>query len=155
MSKLVQKDMYGEADFEANKATQEPLEDIERIKMVNKLKEKILTEIDKRLKLFINEMDSSISMEDYIFSVNESFSLYKLKLFVKSIYSFNGKKWGNYIISKKKLDIWLQDDYNFVINYLVLAEENEYNIIPMLNDSFFQYRFTSIIDMVKMEDEQK
>lgn len=125
------------------------MEDNERIKKVNKLKEKILSEIDKQLKLFIIEMDSSIPMEDYIFCVNESFSLYKLKLFVKSKYSFKDKEWGNYIISEENLDVWLQYDYNFVINYLVLAEENEYNIIPMLNDSFFQHRFTNIIDTIK------
>ena len=125
------------------------LEDIERMKKVNKLKEKILTEIDKRLKLFIVEIDSSIPMEDYIFCVNESFSLHKLKLFVKSKYSFIDKEWGEYIISEENLDIWLQDDYDFVLNYLILAEENEYNIIPMLNDSFLQHRFTNITEMVK------
>lgn len=80
------------------------LEDIERMKKVNKLKEKILTEIDKRLKLFIVEIDSSIPMEDYIFCVNESFSLHKLKLFVKSNIALLTKNGENILFQKK---IWI------------------------------------------------
>lgn len=127
----------------------------DRIKKVNILKKKILKEIDDRLKLFISEMDDGLQMEDFIFYVNESFSLHKLKLFIESEYSFIEKQYGIYIISEKNLDIWLQDDYCFVINYLILAEQYGYNIFPMLNDKYFQIQFTNIMDIVRWDNKNK
>lgn len=126
----------------------------DRIKKVNILKKKILKEIDDRLKLSISEMDDGLQMEDFIFYVNESFSLHKLKLFIESECSFMERQYGEYIVSEKNLDIWLQEDYDFVINYLILAEEYGYNIFPMLKDKYFQIQFTNIMDIVRWDNKK-
>lgn len=59
-----------------------------------------------------------------------------------------------YVINDLYLNIWLQDDYSFVDTFLYKLEfetkiECSYsNMYPYLNDNYFGYNFTDIVDEV-------
>ena len=53
-----------------------------------------------------------------------------------------------YTIREENLDIWLQEEYYFVGNFLIKAEENSFNVFPLLNDHYFGHYFTNILDKI-------
>lgn len=84
--------------------------------------------------------------ESFEFAVKNSFALIKLRDYINNPVSFN-QIWNNgYIISDLHIDMWLQEDYSFAFNFLYNVEEHNYDIIPLLNDNFFELYFTDIVD---------
>lgn len=115
----------------------------ERDEKIAKLKKKILNEIDSLLERYKAEASQAESFE---FAVKNSFALIKLRDYINNPVSFN-QIWNNgYIISDLHIDMWLQEDYSFTFNFLYIAEEHNYNIIPLFNDNFFELYFTDIVD---------
>lgn len=60
-----------------------------------------------------------------------------------------------YVVSEKTLNVWMQKDYNFIYNYLDKAEENEYNVFPLLNDKFFGYEFLNSFDYILYNEREE
>ena len=60
-----------------------------------------------------------------------------------------------YVVSERSLNVWMRKDYNFIYNYLDKAEENEYNVFPLLNDKFFGYEFTNSIDYILYDEREE
>lgn len=135
-----------------------------RLEKVRKVKNKILSEIDDRIcaykKLFtINEKTTE---EDYNFFISENFALLELKKYLKKdncFMSYEAKYLDKdivvYVVSERTLNVWMRKDYNFIYNYLDKAEENEYNVFPLLNDKFFGYAFTNNIDYILYDEREE
>ena len=123
-----------------------------RDEKIIKLKNKILNEIDALLKKYkTTAVQAESSMETFEFVVKDSFVLLKLKDYVSNPASFNQMRDKNYIISNLHIDMWLQEDYIFAFDFLSNAEDHDYNVIPLLNDNFFEFYFTDIVDEVLYE----
>ena len=125
----------------------------QREEKVTKLKEKILKEIDSLLYRFkIAASETEASMIDFEFDVKRSFALFKLREYINNPASFN-QTWGKgYIIIKDlHINMWLQEDYTFAFDFLGKAEENDYNVFPLLNDEFFELHFTNIVAEILYE----
>lgn len=115
----------------------------ERDKKKIKLKKKILKEIDSLLEMYKAEASQT---EIFEFAVKNSFALIKLRDYTCNPASFNQMWNKSYIISDLHIDMWLQEDYSFAFNFLYNVEEHNYDIIPLLNDNFFELYFTDIVD---------
>lgn len=131
---------------------------------VKRLKTKILTEIEKELEIIKVEMNEYLSNDDvFDYLVKRSFALLYLKQYIEEEYTFMSYEYQDkdiiiYMVSDKYLEIWLQEDYSFVFNFLFEAEENGFNIFPLLTDHYFGYHFTNIFDSIlydKKMEEQK
>ena len=131
---------------------------------VKRLKTKILTEIEKELEIIKMEMNEYLSNDDvFDYFVKRSFALLYLKQYIEKEYTFMSYEYQDkdiiiYMVSDKYLEIWLQEDYSFVFNFLFEAEENGFNIFPLLTDHYFGYHFTNIFDSIlydKKMEEQK
>lgn len=126
---------------------------------VKKLKTKILKEIDEKSNRIKAEIDDSEEFEEFEFLNSLLFALFKLKRYIENEYTFMSYEAQYldmdiiiYTISDKNLDIWLQEDYYFVGNFLLQAEENGFNIFPLLNDHHFGYHFTNIFDDIVYDE---
>lgn len=139
-----------------------------REEKINRLKDKIFAEIDKctkRIKEDIKQylINNEDDLEDWDFIITEEFSLLRLKEFLESEYSFNSIEARYekddiiiYQISDEDLNIWLQEDYNFTLNFLSKIEhEGFYDVYQILNDRFFGYEFTNIFDKIQYKDKLK
>lgn len=115
----------------------------ERDEKIIKLKKKILKEIDSLLERYKAEASQA---EIFEFAVKNSFALIKLRDYTCNPASFNQMWNKGYIISDLHIDMWLQEDYSFAFNFLYNVEEHNYDIIPLLNDNFFELYFTDIVD---------
>ena len=115
----------------------------ERDKKIIKLKKKILKEINSLLEMYKAEASQT---EIFEFAVKNSFALIKLRDYTCNPASFNQMWNKSYIISDLHIDMWLQEDYSFAFNFLYNVEEHNYDIIPLLNDNFFELYFTDIVD---------
>lgn len=115
----------------------------ERDKKIIKLKKKILKEINSLLEMYKAEASQT---EIFEFAVKNSFALIKLRDYTCNPASFNQMWNKSNIISDLHIDMWLQENYSFTFNFLYNAEEHNYNIIPLLNDNFFELYFTDIVD---------
>lgn len=123
-----------------------------RDEKIIKLKNKILNEIDALLKKYkTTAVQAESSMETFEFVIKNSFVLLKLKDYVSNPASFNQMRDKNYIISNLHIDMWLQKDFAFAFNFLIDAELHNHNVIPLLNDNFFEFYFTDIVDEVLYE----
>ena len=124
-----------------------------REEKVRKLKIKILAEIEEELE-FIKEELKVCTIPFEVF-VKRSFALLNLKEYISGEYAFMDYE-AKYIdidtviykISDECLNVWLQDDYYFVGNFLYQAKERQYNIFNMLNDKYFAHNFTNIYDFI-------
>lgn len=137
-------------------------DEIVRREKIRKLKEKIILEIEKRISNYKKGLQSKIEDELFNYYIKECFVLLELKQYLESDYCFmryeakyNDKDIVIYMVSDKDLDIWLQKDYSFVENYLLKAEEAEYNIFSILNDKYFGYNFTNIFDRILYDEKQR
>lgn len=99
-----------------------------RQEKVNKLKSKILSDINKKIDVCKFELHSDTTLdEDYSFWVYRCFYLLELKKYIEGKYTFmcwtyeyEDKDIRIYVINDLYLNIWLQDDYSFVIHLLIL-----------------------------------
>lgn len=118
-----------------------------RDEKIAKLKEKILKEIDSLLERYKTAAaQADFSVGNFEFAVKNSFALIKLRDYINSPVSFNQIRNKGYIISDLHIDMWSQEDYTFAFDFLSNAEEHDYDIIPLLNDNFFELYFTDIVD---------
>lgn len=132
-----------------------------RYDKVLKLKKKILKEIETELRRIKTEMSVN-STDDFDYCVKQSFSLLRLKqyleagdCFMRYAARYEDSDVIVYLVSVKDLDIWLQEDYSFVTNFLLAAKEHKYNVFPLLNDRYFGGSFTNVIDSVLYDEKQK
>ena len=132
-----------------------------RIEKVKKLNRKILSEIDDLLRKYRNGLSKNLNDIGFEFCVRRSFALLELKKYVENEYSFmsyEAKDYNNdivvYTISDKDLNIWLQEDYSFVIRFLVEAEGVDYDVSQLLNDKYFGYSFTNISESILYDKRQ-
>jgi hypothetical protein len=124
----------------------------ERDKKIIKLKKKILKEINSLLEMYKAEASQT---EIFEFAVKNSFALIKLRDYTCNPASFNQMWNKSYIISDLHIDMWLQEDYSFAFNFLYNVEEHNYDIIPLLNDNFFELYFTDIDEALYKQKLQK
>ena len=127
-----------------------------RIEKVKKVKDKILTEIEDQLKKYKNVIsEQGIPNDSYEFCVKESFVLYVLRdflikenCFMSYAREYKEKDIILYVVSDEDLSIWLQDNYSFVTNYLIKAEEADYCVFSFMSDKYFGHCFTNPFDAV-------
>ena len=126
-----------------------------REEKVKRLKIKILSELTKELNATKEDMKWCIvdGDDDFDFLVKRSFALLHLREYIEDDLTFF--KWESqypnrdviiYKVSDDELNIWLQDDYSVMFHFLTQAEIYGYDIFHMLNDDYFGYHFTSIMD---------
>ena len=143
----------------------ERISDIEnRQILVNKLKNKINKEIKIHRKNH-NELYKYNDDKDYVVNqiIKEEFAMIKLKEYLDYEYSFMDysikyydKDVVIYYIDIDLINIWLQDTFNFVNNYLDKADEHNYNdILSILNDKYLGNEFTSIFDTALYKEKNK
>lgn len=143
----------------------ERISDIEnRQILVNKLKNKINKEIKIQRKNH-NELYKYNDDKDYVVNqiIKEEFAMIKLKEYLDYEYSFMNytvkyydKDVVIYCIDISLINLWLQDTFNFVNNYLDKAAENNYNnILSILNDKYLGNEFTSIFDIALYREKNK
>lgn len=136
-------------------------DEIIRIEKVKKLKRKILSEINVRLNKYRNMTSKILNDKRYEICIKQSFALLKLKEYIEDKYSFMDYQCRDssrdiviYTISDKDLNIWLQEDYSFTINFLIKAESVDYDIFQLLNDEYFGYSFTNISESILYDKKQ-
>lgn len=143
----------------------ERISDIEnRQILVNKLKNKINKEIKIQRKNH-NELYKYNDDKDYVVNqiIKEEFAMIKLKEYLDYEYSFMNysikyydKDVVIYYIDIDLINIWLQDTFNFVNNYLDKVDEHNYNdILSILNDKYLGNEFTSIFDTALYKEKNK
>lgn len=143
----------------------ERISDIEnRQILVNKLKNKINKEIKIQRKNH-NELYKYNDDKDYVVNqiIKEEFAMIKLKEYLDYEYSFMNysikyydKDVIIYYIDIDLINIWLQDTFNFVNNYLDKVDEHNYNdILFILNDKYLGNEFTSIFDTALYKEKNK
>lgn len=136
-------------------------DEIIRIEKVKRLKRKILSEINVRLNEYRNMTSKIPNDKGYEICIKQSFALLKLKEYIEDKYSFMDYQCKDssrdiviYTISDKDLNIWLQEDYSFTINFLIKAESVDYDIFQLLNDKYFGYSFTNIRESILYDKKQ-
>lgn len=130
-----------------------------RNKKIVQLKEKIKKEIEE--KILDNKQYMKAYLEENDFDtwkslITEAFVLLKLKEYVELNTSFNmietcipEKDIIIYTISIDLINLWLQDEYQFVNQFLFNMEYDEIkNVFTILNEKYFAYNFTNIYDIV-------
>lgn len=132
--------------------------------LVNKLKNKINKEIKIHRKNH-NELYKYNDDKDYVVNqiIKEEFAMIKLKEYLDYEYSFmdysikyHDKDVVMYYIDIDLINIWLQDTFNFVNNYLDKVDEHNYNdILSILNDKYLGNEFTSIFDTALYKEKNK
>lgn len=143
----------------------EKISDIEnRQILVNKLKNKINKEINIKRKNH-NELYKYNDDKDYVINqiIKEEFAMIKLQEYLDYEYSFmdyTAKYYDKdiiiYYIDIDLINIWLQDTFNFVNNYLDKAAEHNYNnILSILNDKYLGNGFTSVFDTALYKEKNK
>ena len=139
-----------------------------REEKIIKLKEKILAEIDR---YFVRNRRDIIDyltcdkdvIDNWNLLVTQEFSLLRLKEYIENCNTFcsfearyNDKDIIIYQVSDRKLNIWLQEDYNFVSNFLYKIEfEGFSDVYEILNDRYFGYEFTDIFDEIQYDERMK
>ena len=125
-----------------------------RIEKVKKVKDKILTEIEDQLKKYKNVIsEQCIPNDSYEFCVKESFVLYVLRdflikenCFMSYAREYKEKDIILYVVSDEDLSIWLQDNYSFVTNYLIKAEEADYCVFSFMSDRIITQVIQCLLD---------
>lgn len=140
-----------------------------REEKVKKLKEKIYREIKKisecvreEMKTFATEINEG-ELGDWDFLITREFCLLKLKEFIdeeSAFQSYEAKYYDRdiiiYQISDDTLNIWLQDDYNFALNFLCKIEHEGYaDVYQLLNNRYLGYEFTNIFDEIAYKEKMK
>lgn len=134
-----------------------------REEKVRRLKAKILTEIDEEFKRLQDETKIYLSSDEFFnHLIKTSFVLLNLKEYIgkENTFMFCEAEYPDddvivYTVSDKNLEIWLQEDYSFVFNFLFKAEEYNFDVFPLLNERYFAYNFTNIFDSAAYETKMK
>jgi hypothetical protein len=134
-----------------------------RLEKIEKLKRKVLTDIEKELNLIKEELKTvSFTEADFKFLVQRSWALYGLQEYMseKDVFQTMVARYPEqdiiiYVVSDECLEIWLQEDYNFVFNFLCQAERCHFDISPMLNDDYFGHCFTSVFEIALYQEKKK
>lgn len=139
-----------------------------RKEKIEKLKAKILVEIDKNtkkihenMKQYLINREDNLSIWNHL--ITEEFSLLRLKEFIEQPELFQSfevryddKDIIIYQISDEDLNIWLQEDYDFTFNFLYkITYEGFSDVYEILSDRFFGYKFTNIIDKIQYQERLK
>ena len=134
-----------------------------REEKVKKLKEKILVEIKEYsddARRYIKNFPADGNEKRWKSLVSREFTLLKLKEFIqkKDCFLRARKIYPEddiiiYTIPDKNLNIWLQEDYKFVSNFLFNAVDC--SVFDLLNDDYFAYEHTSIIEHAMYDEKQK
>ena len=130
-----------------------------RDKKIIQLKEKIKKEIEEKILDNKQYMKTSLEEDDFdIWNllITDAFALLKLKEYVELNTSFNmietcipEKDIIIYTIPIDLINLWLQDEYEFVNQFLFNMKYDEIkNVFTMLNEKYFAYKFTNIYDIV-------
>lgn len=135
-----------------------------RIEKAGKVKKKVLEQIKgthDRLRESIINFESldeiNGDLEEWEKCIEEDYALTMLKKYVSAEAAFmlydDGADGGTggFVVSEKMLDIWLRDDYDFVSQFLVHAED--YAIEDILDEAFFADRFTGMANIIRYEAE--
>lgn len=135
---------------------------------IKKLKIKILAEIDKyseKIHKCIEQylINNGDDIEYWNFMITEEFLLLRLKEFIEQPRTFqsfesryNDKNIIIYQVSDEDLNIWLQEKYDFTCNFLCKIKHKGFcDVYEILNDRFFGYEFTNIIDKIQYRENLK
>lgn len=132
---------------------------------VTKLKYKILKEASAALNecrntILQEQMNTDKILNDITFErcATNCFALYKLNrafctmenLFMRETFRDDTKKIVGYAVSITQIDRWLQPDYNFIDDYLLIIEYCGCEAVE-LSDYFFGYRFDDLVSGYKGE----
>ena len=124
-----------------------------REEKINRLKTKILAEIEEEHELLKFWMSKDSEHFDYY--IEQYYQLVQLKNYIIAENTFwtceaiyEKEDCVVYQVPDKTLDIWLQNDYTFVSHFMVRISDNPWALFEMLNDHYFGYHFTNILDMI-------
>lgn len=145
-----------------------------RIEKINKIKERILKDIEKEentLKKYINaaiyhKNNNIQSKEEEWFSmIIEEYALLCLKEYILKPDTFlefykmsEEEDYIIYVIPDKYLNIWLQENYPFVSNFIgVITEEKDSHksLHHILNDTYFSNQFMSAVEIIYYQTKMK
>ena len=105
-----------------------------------------------------NENNDSKEYDDL---VTKSYQLIELKKYIQDENSFCSIQFRDcimgdtiYFVSIKNINIWLDESYNFVSNYLSKLENKEYILFELLDDHYFGKYFTHIFDEMRFDRKQ-
>lgn len=122
---------------------------------VKALKERILTGIKEELEIIKTDMSEN-SLEDSFFErfLKQGFALLKLSDYVEKETAFMlceeeypEEDLVVYRVPEKYIDIWLQEDYNFVSKFLFEVEEDDF-VCYKLSDRYFAFYFMSVFELM-------
>ena len=132
-----------------------------RREKVNKLKRKILSEINSRISYIKAHMITDTNNKYFDLFIKTSYALLRLKeyieddnCFMEYVAKYHNEDIVIYIVSDKNLNIWMSDDYSFISIYLLNAEDIDYNVDFILTDQYFEYNFTSICESILYDKRQ-
>lgn len=127
-----------------------------RKEKVRKLKIKILDEIEKDLNVIKEELKVCTIPFDVL--IKDSFALLNLKEYISDEHTFMDfvAQYPDidiiiYQVRDECLNVWLQDDYYFVRQFLYQARDYDYNVFSILHDKYFGHDFTNIYDFIAYE----
>lgn len=135
-----------------------------REEKVKRLKEKILKEINKELDLFKNDLKYDMTngieyVDEFEYTISHMHYLFKLRDYINQDYVFmtvinqyDNLDYVVYNVPIMDIEIWLQDDFNFTRNFLSDVDYNKYVVEIILNEQYFGFEFTSVIDKIAYED---
>ena len=128
-----------------------------REEKIKRLKEKILAEIEEeheRLRFWMSE--DSKHFDDY---VEQYYQLAQLKNYIASEHTLwcyevmdEKEDYVVYQVTERDLDIWLQDDYNFAMSFMVRICDSPWALFDVLNDGYFGYHFTNLFDRIAYDE---
>jgi hypothetical protein len=131
-----------------------------REEKVNRLKTKILAEIEEEhgyLKYLM--LDDDDYFDEHL---EQYYQLTQLKYYIQAEDTFFAYEMMSevhdcivYQISDEDLNIWLQDDYNFVHSFLTEMFDNPWSLFKRLNDEYFGYHFTNFFEKMAYEEKIK
>lgn len=131
-----------------------------RMAKINRFKGRVLIELMERLAnisdmMRVMDKDEQSNFASWVF---ENFVLTSLALYLFESYSMTKEVSKNesvglviYAIPTETIDVWLQDDYDFVERYLQLCYKNKPKFIPVLTDEIMAHYLVTPIELALYE----
>jgi len=139
------------------------MENTNRTELVGKLKEKVLAEINfektKAKQIMLGLKMNEYESWDYV--AERYFNLVQLEKYVSSDAAFMQRPHygaSTFIVSERHLTMWLDEKYEFALNFSFAAEEFEHKGRPVqsaLNDRYFEYEFVSVLEEALYDQERE
>ena len=138
-----------------------------RKEKVNRLKEKILKEINEELESFKNDLKYDMTngikyIDEFEYTISHMHYLFRLRDYINQDYVFTtvinkDDKLDRvvYQVPIMEIEIWLQDNFNFVRHFLHKIDYNGYIVETLLNEEYFGFKFTDIFDKIAYKDKLK